>query len=482
MSFDNLGLDPKILQALTDSGYTAPTPVQTDAIPMVLAGHDLMVSAQTGSGKTAAFMLPALHKLAVPSPVDGRGPRILVLTPTRELALQITTAAEKYGRHLPRIRMGSILGGMPYPVQNKMLSSRLDILVATPGRLLDHIGRGRIDFSRLEILVIDEADRMLDMGFIDDVDEIGRSLPKTRQTLMFSATFEGPIATLASSTLRDPQRIAIAGAKTRHENIEQRLLFADDMGHKNRLLDHLLRDIEVNQALVFTSTKAHADDLAGRLAIEGFDAAALHGDMSQRERTRTLNSMRGGRIRILVATDVAARGLDVDGITHVINYDLPRQAEDYVHRIGRTGRAGRSGIAISFANDRDASQIKVIERYTSQPIPIHTVVGLEPKFAGRRDRKPSPRSGNPRFSQPGAGNQRSGYSRGSSVTTANGDRRQPWAPRPAAANGDTAWKKHPKPFERDRQSFRGDDRRGGSADTAGGDAARNAQGARKKRW
>ncbi|MEO8136686.1 MAG: DEAD/DEAH box helicase, partial [Betaproteobacteria bacterium] len=231
MPFDNLGLDPAILQALTSSGYTEPTPVQTDTIPLVLAGHDLMVSAQTGSGKTAAFMLPALQKLAVPSLVEGRGPRILVLTPTRELALQITTAAERYGRNLPRIKMGTILGGMPYPLQNKMLSARLDILVATPGRLLDHIGRGRLDFSRLEILVIDEADRMLDMGFIDDVAEIGRALPATRQTLLFSATFEGAITKLAQTILKDPKRIAISGAQDKHENIEQRLLYTDDMGH-----------------------------------------------------------------------------------------------------------------------------------------------------------------------------------------------------------------------------------------------------------
>jgi len=485
MSFEALGLDPKILQALQDSGYPAPTPVQSAAVPLVLAGHDLMVSAQTGSGKTAAFMLPALHKLASPSPVTaGRGPRILVLTPTRELALQITTAAEKYGKHLARIRSGSILGGMPYPVQNKLLSSRLDILVATPGRLLDHISRGRVDFSRLEILVIDEADRMLDMGFIDDVEQIGRALPTTRQTLLFSATFEGPIATLAATILREPQKIAIAGAKTKHENIEQRLLYADDMGHKNRLLDHLLRDIELNQALVFTSTKMNADDLADRLATEGFDAAALHGDMNQRERTRTLNSMRGGRIRVLVATDVAARGLDVDGITHVINYDLPRQAEDYVHRIGRTGRAGRSGIAISLANDRDASQIRIIERYTAQPIPVHTIAGLEPRYAGQRPaRKPGPRgnSGSAGFGRDGGSQSRFGKPAAPGAR----DRRDAWTnARRAPAAGDTAWKKHPKPFDRSPPGTRAED--GHRLRDAHDDRARSpfagARPPKKKRW
>ncbi len=501
MSFDSLGLDPKILQALATSGYTEPTPVQTATVPLVLAGHDLMVSAQTGSGKTAAFMLPALHKLAAPSAVAGRGPRILVLTPTRELALQITTAAEKYGKNLSRIKMGSILGGMPYPLQNKMLSSPLDILVATPGRLLDHIGRGRIDFSRLEILVIDEADRMLDMGFIDDVAEIGRALPATRQTLLFSATLEGAIAKLAQSILRDPRRVAIAGAQTKHENIEQRLLYTDDMGHKNRLLDHMLRDTLVNKALVFTSTKANADDLADRLGIEGFEAAALHGDMNQRERTRTLTGMRQGRIRVLVATDVAARGLDVEGITHVFNYDLPRQAEDYVHRIGRTGRAGRSGIAISFAGGRDTGQVKQIERYTAQPIPVHTVAGMEPRYPVSAQRKPGgARPGNSRGST-GRYDARPPARRENGVNgnTTRTDSRQPWgkrqewttqAPRPQqrvdadpydrqgdrfraelrvqaernpfAANSHR--KTHVKPFNREQPAYREqEDRRGNGA-------------------
>ena len=391
MSFEQLNLDPRIMEALVTSGYTEPTPIQSAAIPLILAGNDIMASAQTGSGKTAAFMLPALHRLATPSTMPGRGPRVLVLTPTRELATQIKDAANKYGTKIAKLKIVSILGGMPYPLQNKMLSGTIDILIATPGRLLDHIGRGRIDFSRLEILVIDEADRMLDMGFIDDVAEIGRALPTTRQTLLFSATFEGPIIKLATSLLKDPQTIAMDGVKTRHENIEQRLLYADDMSHKDRLLDHLLRDIAVNQALVFTSTKMHADDLATRLATEGHDVAALHGDMSQRERNRTLTSMRDGRLRVLIATDVAARGLDVDGITHVINYDLPRQAEDYIHRIGRTGRAGRNGIAISFAGGRDAGQVRQIERFTDHQIPVHTIAGLEPRFASAKSRG-APRS------------------------------------------------------------------------------------------
>jgi superfamily II DNA/RNA helicase len=361
-----------------------------------MAGHDLMASAQTGTGKTAAFILPALQKLSVESAVRGKGPRILVLTPTRELAQQVSDAANKYGKNM-RVKVVSILGGMPYPLQNKLLSGFVDILVATPGRLIDHIERGRIDFSRLEMLVLDEADRMLDMGFIDDVERIAAATPATRQTLLFSATLEGAIGNLAMRLLKSPKRISVASAQARHENIEQRLMYVDDMAHKNRLLDHLLRDVDLNQALVFTATKRDADSLADELSAAGHAAAALHGDMNQRERNRTLLNLRRGNVRVLVATDVAARGIDVAGITHVINFDLPKFAEDYVHRIGRTGRAGASGIAVSFASNRDAMNLKKIERFTGQPIKAHTIEGMEPKF------KPRPASSQPR-SGAGRGN------------------------------------------------------------------------------
>ncbi len=379
MTFQELNLHPAILKAIADSGYTEPTPIQAQAIPEVIAGHDLMASAQTGSGKTAAFILPALNRLATPSEVRSKGPRVLVLTPTRELAQQVCDAATKYGKNM-RFKIISILGGMPYPVQNRLLSSHVDILVATPGRLIDHLERGRIDFSRLEMLVLDEADRMLDMGFIDDVERIAAATPKTRQTLLFSATLDGVVGNLASRLLREPKRITVSAAKDKHENIEQRMMFADDVAHKNKLLSHLLTDIELNQALVFTATKRDADSLADQLSAQGHSVAALHGDMSQRERNRTLLNMRNGNLRVLVATDVAARGLDVAGISHVINFDLPKQAEDYVHRIGRTGRGGASGIAISFASNRDAQLLKRIERYTEQRIQMHTIEGLEPKY------------------------------------------------------------------------------------------------------
>ena len=402
--FAKLGLDPAILRALAEANYNTPTPVQAQAIPAFLAGRDLLVSSQTGSGKTAAFMLPAIQRISEkpatthrptepakrmkgkrprPSPAQ---PSLLVLTPTRELALQVTEAAAKYGRHLRRIVCSSILGGMPYPKQLAMLARMPDILVATPGRLLDHIEAGRIDLSALEMLVFDEADRMLDMGFADDIDAIVAATPASRQTLMFSATLDARIAQLASRQLRDPQRIEIAAARADHSNIEQRLHFTDDMSHKERLLDHLLRDASLKQAIVFTATKRDADSLAERLSDTGFSAGALHGDMTQGARNRTLTALRRGNLRVLVATDVAARGIDVPDITHVVNFDLPKQAEDYVHRIGRTGRAGRSGVAINLVNHGDMFQWRRIERFTNNRIDASVIEGFEPR------RSPKPRS------------------------------------------------------------------------------------------
>lgn len=384
MSFENLNLHPAIIKAINELGYTSPTPIQQQAIPELINDHDVMASAQTGTGKTAAFMLPALNRLAKPARTPGRGPRILVLTPTRELALQISDAASKYGKYLPRIKVVSILGGMSYLLQNKLLSQAVDILVATPGRLIDHIQRGRIDFSRLEMLILDEADRMLDMGFVHDVETIASSTPTSRQTLLFSATLDSTIDKIAARLLKSPKRIQVASSRTKLENIEQRLHYVDDLSHKNRLLDHLLRDQALKQAIVFTATKRDADELADDLAAQGHEAGALHGDMSQRERTRTLTKLRNGRLRILVATDVAARGIDVADITHVINFDLPKFAEDYVHRIGRTGRAGASGIAVSFASGKDSISLKRIERFTGQRIAPSVIPGMEPKFKPRR--------------------------------------------------------------------------------------------------
>jgi superfamily II DNA/RNA helicase len=398
MSFENFNLNPTILRAVEESGYTTPTPIQAQAIPEAMAGHDLMASAQTGTGKTAAFILPALNLLATPHPINSRGPRILVLVPTRELAAQVNEAARKYGKFI-RARTVSIVGGMPYPLQNKLLSQPLDILVATPGRLLDHMERGRIDMSRLQMLILDEADRMLDMGFMPDVERICNALPAQRQTLLFSATLDGNIGNIARQILRSPKTIQVAAQKEKHANIEQRLHFVDDMSHKNKLLEHLLIAPDVNQVIVFTSTKRHADLLAEDLYAAGHKTAALHGDMTQGARNRTLTKLRHGDVKVLVATDVAARGIDINGITHVINYDLPKFAEDYVHRIGRTGRAGKTGIAVSFASNMDRHQVRKIEQFTGQRLEPTVIEGLEPKRPAPRMDGPS--SGRPSSSRPG---------------------------------------------------------------------------------
>jgi superfamily II DNA/RNA helicase len=383
MSFTNLQLAPSILKAVSLCGYAAPTPIQAEAIPRALAGSDLIATAQTGTGKTAAFVLPALQRLSTPSTAKGKGPRVLVLTPTRELANQVTDAVRNYGKFL-RIRSGAILGGMPYFEQQRLLSLPVDLIVATPGRLIDHMERGRIDFSRLELLVLDEADRMLDMGFSEAVDTIASATPSTRQTLLFTATMDTAMEKLAQRLLNKPQRVAIAGKKATLDQIEQRLHAADDMQHKNRMLKHLIADGNMTKAIIFSATKRSADQLARELYEQGHAAEALHGDMTQGARNRTIMNMRRGRIRLLVATDVAARGLDVTGITHVINYDLPKNAEDYVHRIGRTGRAGASGIAISFASFKEVDSLSRIERYIGQTLPQHTIPGLEPARPLRR--------------------------------------------------------------------------------------------------
>jgi superfamily II DNA/RNA helicase len=339
-----------------------------------------MVCAQTGTGKTAAFMLPALQRLAAEAPGRSVGaPRVLVLTPTRELAQQVTDAAATYGKFMRQARIAVVVGGVSYIPQNRALSQPLDILVATPGRLTDHLERGRADLSRVELLVLDEADRMLDMGFAEAVERIASATPATRQTLLFSATLDGDIGRLGKRILREPRLISVDGTKQSHANIEQRLHFVDDRAHKDRLLDHLLRDTEINQAIVFTATKRDADQIAQSLQDQGHAATALHGDMTQFHRTRALNGMKQGRIRVLVATDVAARGIDVAGVSHVINYDLPRAPENYVHRIGRTGRAGAKGLALSFAHRGERGLLARIEGFTGQRIAPHVVPGLEPR-------------------------------------------------------------------------------------------------------
>ncbi len=443
MSFDSLGLAPALLSSIERTGFTTPTPVQMAAIPPAMAGSDLMVSSQTGSGKTAAFMLPALNRIAQKPANKGRGVQVLVLTPTRELALQVSEATATYGSNLDDLRIATVVGGMPYGAQLKALSRRVDVLVATPGRLLDHLQARRVDLSTVHTLVLDEADRMLDMGFIDDINTIVDRTPQDRQTLLFSATLDGTVAKLAARMMRDPQRIEMASPSDRHANITQTLLYADDAGHKLRLLDHILRDAAMDQAIVFTATKRGADDLAEHLADTGFSVMALHGDMNQRQRSRTLTEVQDGRVRVLVATDVAARGIDVQAISHAINYDLPMQPEDYVHRIGRTGRAGRDGLAYTLAVHGERHKVRRIEHFIGHQIPSEVIAGLEPQ------RTPSAR---PEGAGRGAGGKKGGRFSNDRSSAPSGGGYAGRESRPYAPRGD-------KPFaDRGERSFapRGD--------------------------
>lgn len=380
MPFTALNLDSEILKALVESGYSKPTPIQETAIPKILEGCDLLASAQTGSGKTAAFILPALNRLKKPAAKQGQGPRVLILVPTRELAMQVATQAVKYSKYLPRVKTVCLYGGAPYPVQNRQLARPYDILVATPGRLIDQFDNGRIDFSRIELFVLDEADRMLDMGFISSVERLSSILPKQVQTVLFSATLEGDILRLSKNLLTQPVEINLASSKRKHENIEQGLYFADNLNHKLRLLDHLLKDETIKQAIIFTSTKFFANELMHVLSENGHQVGVLHGDLNQRQRTNTIRQLREGRISILVATDVAARGIDIPAITHVINFDLPPNIEDYVHRIGRTGRADAKGIALSFALFKDKRLVERIEQFTGKIIEKLEIEGMKPTF------------------------------------------------------------------------------------------------------
>ena len=404
IKFADLNLDKNILSAVRSEGYESPTPIQAQAIPFALDGRDIMASAQTGSGKTAAFLLPTLQKLTKRSEKPGKGPRALVLTPTRELAAQVEKNALAYAKNMRWFRTVSIVGGASFGYQTRALSKPVDLIVATPGRLMDLMQSGKVDFERLEVLILDEADRMLDMGFIDDIETIVEATPSDRQTLLFSATWDGAVGKLARKLTKDPETIEVERVDDQGK-IEEQLLYCDDMRHKNRLLDHILRDANIDQCVIFTSTKAMTEVIADELYEKGFAANCLHGDMPQGWRNRTLMDLRKGRCKILVATDVAARGIDVPTITHVINYDLPKQAEDYVHRIGRTGRAGRTGIAITFAEVNEYVKVHKIEKYIGRKLPELTIEGMEPT------RKRKSASGKPK-GKGGWGDRKSGGWRG----------------------------------------------------------------------
>ena len=368
MRFNELKLDSRIQQSIEKAGFIKPTEIQQRAIPVVMSGADLMASAQTGTGKTAAFVLPALDRILRRPKKPGNGPRVLVLTPTRELAMQVNQHIRQFSR-FSKVSTGSIIGGMAYGPQLRLLRGRLDLLVATPGRLLDHMERGKVDFSRLEILVLDEADRMLDMGFIDAVKEIAEATPKNRQTLLFSATLEGRVLKVANQLLKKPESIALAASNRRHKSIQQHMHHADSKAHKQKLLEHHLESGQLFKSLVFTATKRGAEQVAKVLRGKNLKSAALHGDMSQNKRKQTVENLRKGRIDTLVATDVAARGLDVERITHVINYDIPHDTEGYVHRIGRTGRAGMPGRSLTLVTEEDSKFLIAVENLIGKPIP-----------------------------------------------------------------------------------------------------------------
>jgi len=387
MSFDTLGLSAELLRAVADQGYTQPTPVQSQAIPVILAGRDILAGAQTGTGKTAGFTLPLLHRLQTNSPRNngqstGRGPRpirALVLTPTRELAAQVAESVSCYGKYLP-LTSAVVFGGVKINPQIQRLRQGVDILVATPGRLLDHVSQGTVDLSQLEILVLDEADRMLDMGFIRDIRKILALLPASgkggRQNLLFSATFSNEIKKLSDGLLDAPALIEVARRNTAAEAVTQQVYLVDNR-RKRELLSHMVGDQNWQQVLVFTRTKHCANRLVEQLVQDGISAVAIHGNKSQGARTRALADFKLGKVRLLVATDIAARGLDIDQLPHVINFELPNVAEDYVHRIGRTGRAGNEGEAISLVCIDEHKLLRDIEVLLKCEIPRQVMPGYE---------------------------------------------------------------------------------------------------------
>ncbi len=395
MPFNKLGLASEITRAVREEGYRVPTPIQQGTIPGVLAGRDLIGCAQTGTGKTAAFTLPILHRLSTGS--RGRV-RALILTPTRELALQIRESVRAYGRHL-RLTSTVIHGGVSYGPQDSALRRGVDVLVATPGRLLDHIGRRNIDFRNLEVLVLDEADRMLDMGFIRDVRRIIQALPTRRQTLLFSATMPDEIRRLSREILRDPISVEVAPRRSTPPQGVRQVLMPVARERKKDLLAHLVETEARGKTLVFTRTKHGANKLARHLEKRGHGVAVLHGNRSQSQRTRALDSFRSKKIRLMVATDIAGRGIDVDGISHVFNFDLPNVPEDYVHRIGRTARAGATGIAISLMSPDERAHVRAIETLIGRTIERRTVQGFTDSGTSSRE-APSPRGFTGRTTRP----------------------------------------------------------------------------------
>ena len=446
--FAGLGLAEPLLRAIAAAGYTSPTPIQAKAIPMVLAGGDLLAAAQTGTGKTAGFVLPILHRLHGNAPAGGvrpGRPRCLVLTPTRELAAQVEESVRTYGKFVP-LKSMVMYGGVGMQPQLDQLRKCVDILVATPGRLLDHAGQKTLDLSGIEVLVLDEGDRMLDMGFIHDIRRVLALLPRRRQSMLFSATFSDDVRALAAQLLNNPGSVEVAARNSACELVQQSVHLVDK-SHKRHLLSHLIRENNWNQVLVFTRTKHGANRLAETLVKDGIPAAAIHGNKSQSARTRALSDFKRGSVPVLVATDIAARGLDIEQLPHVVNFELPNVAEDYVHRIGRTGRAGNAGHAISLVDAEETQLLRSIEKLIKRPIERVSVQGFvaphgseragtrsdqrPPRIEARQEHRRNVRDDIPRKPKPD--NRQDGASRKSSVAARHQARPQPalFSPKPA---------------------------------------------------
>jgi len=393
MSFSTLGLSAELLRAVSDNGYTTPTPIQLQAIPVILQGRDVLGGAQTGTGKTAGFTLPMLQRLTPSTPADTtrRPIRALILTPTRELAAQVNESVVTYGKYLS-LTSAVVFGGVKINPQIDKLRKGVDILVATPGRLLDHVGQRTVDLSKVEILVLDEADRMLDMGFVRDIRKVLALLPKKRQNLLFSATFAEEIKKLADDLLNSPTLIEVARRNTAAETVSQ-VVHPVDRERKRELLSFMIGSQNWRQVLVFTRTKHGANRLAEQLELDGIKSAAIHGNKSQGARTRALSEFKQGIVRVLVATDIAARGLDIDQLPHVVNFELPNVAEDYVHRIGRTGRAGKEGQALSLVCVDEHELLRDIERVLKREVPKVIIEGYEPNPSIRAEAIPNGRGG-----------------------------------------------------------------------------------------